>query len=263
MCYAVQPWDLFQSCHTSAALGDFPEDSGPIGATKTSQMLQSSKSRLKDGKDMNQNNSKDVYGLDTETTSSAEEKIKIEGLVKEELEIDIGGIFFCDLCKYKSKWKAALIQCDYKTTSKGYPKQHKVSEHDTARYPCTHCDYKTKRKGDLKKHIDSVHRDVRYPCNQCDYKATRKESLKRHKDSVHGDVRYSCNQCDYKATRKDSLKTHKDSVHGEVCYTCDLCDYKSTSKNNVIRHIDSVHDYPCNQCGYKAAQKGNLIKNRL
>ena len=99
---------------------------------------------------MNQNNSKDVYGLDTETTSSAEEKIKIEGLVKEELEIDIGGIFFCDLCKYKSKWKAALIQCDYKTTSKGYPKQHKVSEHDTARYPCTHCDYKTKRKGDLK-----------------------------------------------------------------------------------------------------------------
>ena len=71
-----------------------PHMSGPVGATNMSQIFQSSQSRLEDGKDMNENNSKGVYGQDSETTSSTVEKIKTVWLVKEEVEIDIGGFFF-------------------------------------------------------------------------------------------------------------------------------------------------------------------------
>ena len=68
-------------------------------------------------------------------------------------------------------------------------------------------------KSSLKTHRMSLHESVKYPCNLCKYKATLKSSLKIHEISVHESAKYQCTQCDYKFTHKNNIKQHVMSVH--------------------------------------------------
>ena len=78
-------------------------------------------------------------------------------------------------------------------------------------------------KSSLKTHRMSLHESVKYPCNLCKYKTTLKSSLKIHEISVHESAKYQCTQCDYKFTHKNNFKQHVMSVHKSVKYHCNKC----------------------------------------
>ena len=78
------------------------------------------------------------------------------------------------------------MQCDhfeYKVTTQGSLKKHKMLTHEGIKYQCDACEYKAKQKGALKTHTMSVHEGIKYQCDHCESELQRIIRIIRNSNS--------------------------------------------------------------------------------
>ena len=176
---------------------------------------------------------------------------------------------------HESKSSRQLYSCDlceYTCLNINTLKDHKESQHEDNRYPCTihPCTYVATLKRNLQRHLDTVHTDMTgkvmkikkvHSCTHCEYTSTNLANVKEHIRFKHEGVRHYCDKCPYAATTIGALKIHKNGIHEGVQYPCDLCDYVATQQTNLRTHRRFVHEgikFLCDLCSYEAKTAWHL-----
>ncbi|XP_038068370.1 PR domain zinc finger protein 5-like [Patiria miniata] len=168
--------------------------------------------------------------------------------------------FYCDLCKFKSRWRSSLKthfeahhaedtrewlqcpQCPHQTKNKYYLKRHIESHTDTRMFICEVCgkDYKTQV-------ILNCHRETHqngvYPCEKCDYVGKTKMQLYSHQ-LVHiprDKMTFKCDQCNWVGKRKSELSIHYRKHSALKLYQCGACGKSYKHKHALTRHMNEKH----------------------
>ena len=98
----------------------------------------------------------------------------------------------CNLCRYETKWKKALVE---------HNRAHQNTL-DKKYFKCSLCEYKSVYKCSLKSHMET-HNTEKYECKRCGAMLNTKSILKLHVRSIHEGIKYDCNVGDKSFTQQD------------------------------------------------------------
>lgn len=159
--------------------------------------------------------------------------------------------------------------CDYKTTSKGYVKQHIDSKHlkiskkicelcgvafsrtrDMQLHKIRHHQERTRQKCedcgkyflDLYAHWSHNHRkEGIFICTICGREFDNKRRLSGHISKTHR--RIECKECGGNYKNGTALKEHMHQKHlnAEPLYSCSFCDFKGNYRKNFKAHLKRLH----------------------
>jgi len=212
---------------------------------------------------------------------------------QEEILVSYGDDYWTSLQEwYERKNPFACPNCDFRTKTKYYLKEHLKRERNVSKdYECDYCNKKYKKSSNLEKHMNIHTKEIIYKCDLCEY-TTFSNSIYQHKEHHHSDKIYKCFECGIKFRtssnfkehvniihkkkkpfncdqcassffRKGGLKAHIEFVHEKKKpFKCNQCDYACNLKQSLKTHIDAIHEkkkpFKCNQCNYACSQKINL-----
>ena len=96
-----------------------------------------------------------------------------------------------------------------------FKNQYFERNHDGS-YMCDECEYKTTSIGNLKAHRLGKHEGIKFKCAQCPREFSAKSNLQAHIHSIHEGKIYTCEQCPMEFTRTTKLSEHKAKYHRYV-----------------------------------------------
>ena len=141
-----------------------------------------------------------------------------------------GELLQCDLCDFKSCYRAAIDL-------------HRQKHNPDKRFMCEECGYQTTDRGSFNSHTRN-HLGVRnYTCTLCQYKALTKSELTRHMRSHTKEKVYFCDRCSYSTSYSGCLRMHMMSHEGVKPFHCALCGFSAIAKAKVRRHVEQKHKF--------------------
>ena len=145
------------------------------------------------------------------------------------------------ILKKNSNGKILCLEpsCDRLFNQPGNMKQHFMTIHKGAKYPCTMCEDKFSHPRGLRRHIQSVHLKMRFPCESCSYQAACTGSLRKHTLAMHLNKTYTCQYCQKVMRQSSNLTFHLKTYH-----LCDLCTYIAKDRIDMDVHKQENHGAP-------------------
>ena len=75
------------------------------------------------------------------------------------------------------------------------------------------CDFQASKLAKLKEHKMTAHDGASFPCDECEKVFPSPKGLKDHKAVHRSGPKFQCEECGFSTTVVESLQTHIDSVH--------------------------------------------------
>ena len=211
---------------------------------------------------------------------------------KEENNVEISGLYNCDLCDFDTEYESELKEHKYRGL-------HMTESHET--FNCDECNFSFKSETSLNKHTVSVHEKkmgltnknevsdkydaeikettveaAAYICGQCGKIFADLDLCNNHMETHL----FRCYRCNFESDDQSKVKKHEKTEHGllkcnkthegdckpvnsvkssPTSEKCDQCSFTAEDVSALVKHIRSKHSMEhCQSCDHVALDKDDL-----